>query len=65
VAEELQNRGLVRLVVDPVLVSTSGDALATAGEWVALLPVGKRLVRLVVDPVLVQPAATRWRPLVS
>lgn len=31
VAEELQARGLVRLVVDPVLVSTSGDALATAG----------------------------------
>ena len=35
VAEELQNRGLVRLVVDPVLVSTSGDALATAGELTA------------------------------
>ncbi|KAI7844455.1 hypothetical protein COHA_001959 [Chlorella ohadii] len=36
VAEELQNRGLVRLVVDPVLVSTSGDALATAGVADAL-----------------------------
>lgn len=32
VADELQTRGLVRLVVDPVLVSTSGDALATAGK---------------------------------
>lgn len=31
VAEELQAQGLVKLVVDPVLVSTSGDALATAG----------------------------------
>lgn len=35
VAEELQAQGLVRLVVDPVLVSTSGDPLATAGEYVA------------------------------
>lgn len=32
VAEELQAQGLVKLVVDPVLVSTSGDALATAGR---------------------------------
>ncbi|PSC75210.1 thiamine biosynthetic bifunctional enzyme chloroplastic isoform C [Micractinium conductrix] len=31
VAEELQAQGLVKLVVDPVLVSTSGDALATNG----------------------------------
>ncbi len=31
VAEELQAQGLVKLVVDPVLVSTSGDALATTG----------------------------------
>lgn len=31
VAQELQAQGLVKLVVDPVLVSTSGDALATAG----------------------------------
>ncbi|KAI3425347.1 hypothetical protein D9Q98_009111 [Chlorella vulgaris] len=36
VAAELQERGLVRLVVDPVLVSTSGDALAVSGVVEAL-----------------------------
>jgi hydroxymethylpyrimidine/phosphomethylpyrimidine kinase len=33
VAQELQDGGLVRLVVDPVLVATSGDALAATGVW--------------------------------
>jgi hydroxymethylpyrimidine kinase/phosphomethylpyrimidine kinase/thiamine-phosphate diphosphorylase len=36
VAQELQDGGLVRLVVDPVLVATSGDALAATGVVEAL-----------------------------
>ena len=35
VADELSSRGL-RLVLDPVLIATSGDALAMAGEWLCV-----------------------------
>lgn len=36
VAEELQKHAVARLVVDPVTISTSGDALATQVVWILL-----------------------------